>query len=69
MSKSDDREARVLVQLRLNLKARKALLAMAKSKKQTLSAVLVDAVNCYLAENGRRPVASKAIMGRPRSEG
>lgn len=66
MKTTDDRETRVLVQLRLNLKARKALLALAKTKKQTLSAVLVDAVNIYLTENGRRPVASKAIMGRPK---
>ena len=52
MSKNNEREARVLVQLRLNLKARKALLALAKTKKQTLSAVLVD--------------ASQAVMGRPK---
>jgi len=66
MSKNDEREARVLVQLRLNLKARKALLALAKTKKQTLSGVMVDAVNVYLTENGRRPIASQAVMGRPK---
>jgi hypothetical protein len=67
MRKNDEREARILVQLRLNLKARKALLALAKTKKQTLSAVLVDAVNIYLAENGRRPIATQAVMGRPKN--
>jgi len=60
------KDPRVLVQMRLNIKARQALLSLAKKKRETLSGVMVEAINCYLADNGRRPVAEKAVMGRPK---